>query len=309
MTDITMSIPQQEMDGRSTSRSDRRRGSSRHLLKSIASFFLVLFTMPLGHAAMILMEHTLTPSVLHVCAFLLGFAGLLMTVAGVFAHSDISRTLLGLFGALLFWTGWVEFLFQYYADRFGMEPYVDPVSGKETQPEYLIMPASFGFLMMFMLIYLFSIRSGCNFFNWMQRKIFKGRRDTIVVRPMTRHTSIVTFMQMNMMLWTCYLVLMFCYDTNFLGDTHPVTLALAVLCLVGSVFIFKRQLRIGSWGANIRMSIATVLVLWTFVEIIGHIGLFKEIWLHPLEYIVEMTIIAVLFLGLGGYLVWHAFRK
>ncbi len=277
--------------------------------KALASFFLVLFIMPLGHAAMILMEHLMAPGPLHVCAFLLGLAGLLITIAGVFVRGDLRQTLCGLFGGLLFWTGWVEFLFQYYADRYGMQPLVDPVKGNVTQPEYLIMPATFGMMMMVLLIYLFSIRSGCNFFNWCQRRLFGGRRDIIVVRPMTRHTSIVTFMELNMMLWVSYVLLMFCYDTHFLGDTHPVTIAIGVGCLVGSVFIFLRQLRIPSWGANIRMAIATVMTLWTFVEILGHIGILKEIWLEPTEHVGAMSVLAALFLGLGGFTVYKAVKK
>lgn len=277
--------------------------------KALASFFLVLFIMPLGHAAMILMEHLMAPGPLHVCAFLLGLAGLLITIAGVFVRGDLRQTLCGLFGGLLFWTGWVEFLFQYYADRYGMQPLVDPVKGNVTQPEYLIMPATFGMMMMVLLIYLFSIRSGCNFFNWCQRRLFGGRRDIIVLRPMTRHTSIVTFMELNMMLWVSYVLLMFCYDTHFLGDTHPVTIAIGLGCLVGSVFIFLRQLRIPSWGANIRMAIATVMTLWTFVEILGHIGILKEIWLEPTEHVGAMSVLAALFLGLGGFTVYKAVKK
>ncbi len=277
--------------------------------KALASFFLVLFIMPLGHAAMILMEHLMAPGPLHVCAFLLGLAGLLITIAGVFVRGDLRQTLCGLFGGLLFWTGWVEFLFQYYADRYGMQPLVDPVKGNVTQPEYLIMPATFGMMMMVLLIYLFSIRSGCNFFNWCQRRLFGGRRDIIVMRPMTRHTSIVTFMELNMMLWVSYVLLMFCYDTHFLGDTHPVTIAIGLGCLVGSVFIFLRQLRILSWGANIRMAIATVMTLWTFVEILGHIGILKEIWLEPTEHVGAMSVLAALFLGLGEFTVYKAVKK
>lgn len=273
--------------------------------RAVASFMLVLCTMPLGHAAMILMEHNLAPGTLHVCAFMLGLAGMLITVAGVFVRNDLKQTLCGLIGGLLFWTGWVEFMFQYYADRYGMMPMADPVSGKVTQPEYLILPASFGFLMMFVLIYMFSIRSGCNFFNWCQRIILGRRRDMIVVRPMTRHTSIVTFMELNVMMWTTYLVLMFCYDSNFLGDTHPVTLILGGVCLIGSMFIFIKQTRIASWGANIRMAIATVLVFWTFVEILGRIGLLNEIWISPSEHVLEMVIVAVVFLALGAYTLYR----
>lgn len=277
--------------------------------KALASFLLVLFTMPLGHAAMILMEHWLAPDPLHVCTFLLGLAGLIITIIGVFVKGDLKQTLCGLFGGLLFWTGWVEFLFQYYADRFGMQPYVDEATGKVTQPEYLILPATFGFMMMFLLLYLFSIRSGCNFFNWCQKKLFGSRRDIIVAKPITRHTAIVTFMELNLMMWVCYVLLMFCYDTEFLGDTHPVTIAIAVGCLIGSMFIFLKQLRIASWGANIRMSIATVLTFWTFVEVLGHIGIMKEIWLEPTEHVGVMTALVALFIALGSYTIYAAFKK
>ncbi|MCH5216621.1 MAG: hypothetical protein J1F10_06740 [Muribaculaceae bacterium] len=283
--------------------------SKKYPLRAIASFLLVLFTMPLGHALMILMEHFLQPGALHISAFIMGLVGLLITIVGVFINGDLRQTLCGLFGGLLFWTGWVEFLFQYYADRCGMEPFVDSVTGKITQPEYMIMPATFGFLVMFLLLYMFSIRSGCNFFNWCQKKCFGNRRDIIVARPITRHVSIVTFMQLNVMMWTCYVVLMFCYDTQFLGDTHPITLLLALTCLIGSMFIFLKQIRISSWGANIRMAIATVIVFWTFVEILGHIGILKEIWIEPLEHIWTMIGIVTLFLILGGYTIYQALKK
>ena len=83
--------------------------------KSIASFLVVLFTMPLGHALMMIMDKTMTPEAVHYSAFFMGLAGLIMVVIGVFVKGDTKQTLWGLFGGLLFWTGWIEFLFQYYA--------------------------------------------------------------------------------------------------------------------------------------------------------------------------------------------------
>ena len=50
--------------------------------KTIASFFLVLFTMPLGHALMRVMEETMSVSVMNKCAFLMGFVGLVMAIVG-----------------------------------------------------------------------------------------------------------------------------------------------------------------------------------------------------------------------------------
>lgn len=278
--------------------------------KAIASFLFVLFMMPLGHALMIIMEHTMSESALHYSAFAMGAVGMVMVVIGVFANGDTRQTLWGLFGGLLFWTGWVEFLFMYFANRFGTQPQLDPATGQVvTRPEYLIMPASFGFWMMVMVLYIFSTKNGCNFINWWQRLILGKRKKEIAVRPMTRHASIVTFMELMMILWGSYLLLMFCYDDRFLGDHHPVTLLIGVACFIGSFFIFAKQLRIPSWGANIRMAIATVIVFWTPVEIMGRMNLFKEIWIAPMQHKTEMIIILATFAMLGIYLWYKSAHK
>ena len=210
--------------------------------RTIASFVLVLFTMPLGHALMILMEKFMDPVAVHYAGFTMGFVGLMMVIVGVFVKGDTRQTLWGLIGGLLFWTGWVEFLF------------------------------------------LYSTRNGCDFITWIQEKLFGKHKNKIVVQPMTHHTSIITFMELNMILWAFYLLLMFCYDKNFLGDHHPVTYLIGIGCFIGSLFMFRRQLHIAAWGANIRMAVATVIVFWTPVEILGRINFFKEFWVHPQEY-------------------------
>ena len=277
--------------------------------KATASFLLVLFTMPLGHALMIMMEHTMSATALHYAAFAMGFAGMLMVIAGVFANGDTRQTLWGLFGGLLFWTGWVEFLFMYFANRFGTQPLLDPETGEVvTRPEYLIMPASFGFWMMIMIMYVFCTRTGCNFINWIQKSLMGKRKAVVAARPMTRHSSIVTFMELMMILWGSYLLLMFCYDDEFLGDHHPVTLLVGLGCLIGSFFIFAKQLRIPTWGANIRMAIATVIVFWTPVEILGRMDFFSEIWIAPMKHKTEMLIILAAFIALAIYL-WYASSK
>ena len=243
----------------------------------------------------------------HVAGFLLGLLGFVLVIIGVFARGDTRQTLWGLFGGLLFWTGWVEFLFMYYARRYGVQPEIEH-GVVVTKPEYLILPATFGMWMMTMLMYVFSTRNGCLFITWLQKVLFRGRRNQIAVRPMTRHTSIVTFMEVNMMLWAFYLLLMFCYDKNFLGDHHPVTFLVGLGCLVGSIFMLKRQLHLAAWGANIRMAIATVIVFWTPVEILGRINFFKEFWGQPEKYALPMLIILLVFITLGLYL-WVTSRS
>ena len=269
--------------------------------RTIASFLLVLFAMPLGHAQMILIEKFMNEGAMHVAGFVMGFVGLVMVIVGVFVKGDTRQTLWGLFGGLLFWTGWVEFLFLYYARRYGVPPEIEN-GVVVTKPEYLIMPASFGLWVMVMTMYVFSTRNGCDFITYIQKVLFRGKRKSIAMQPMTRHTSIVTFMELNMMLWGLYLLLMFCYDKNFLGDHHPVTFLVGLVCLIGSLLMLRRQLHLASWGANIRMAIATVIVFWTPVEILGRINFFNEFWVEPEKYAWQMAAILVVFLSLGVYL-------
>ena len=52
--------------------------SRKSVLTGITSFLIVLFTMPLGHALMIFMEHVLSSTALHYAAFTMGAVGLVM---------------------------------------------------------------------------------------------------------------------------------------------------------------------------------------------------------------------------------------
>ena len=70
----------------------------------------------------------------------MGGVGLIMVIAGVFIKGDVKQTLLGLSGGMFYWMGAVDFLFMYYAQRFGTQPQLDPVTGEVvSRPEYLLL--------------------------------------------------------------------------------------------------------------------------------------------------------------------------
>ena len=281
----------------------------RYVGKTIVSFLVVLCTMPLGHALMVIMEHTLGSGALHVAAFLMGAVGLIIALVGVFVIGDVRQTLMGLIGGLLFWTGWVEFLYVYYATRFGVQPLLDAAGHVATRPEYLIMPSSFGFWVMFMVLYLFNTRTGCQMISWLQKVFFRSGEVRVALRPMAHHTSLVTFMELNMVLWTCYLLLLFCYDDHFLGDRHPVTVFVAIGCLVAAFLMFRHMLKISAWGPSIRYAIPTVVIFWNAVEIFGRWNWFEEVWIHPLQYQTEILSILFSFVILGAIVAWQARKK
>lgn len=267
----------------------------------LLSFAIVLFTMPLGHAAMILMEKLLGHDQLYMAAFLLGLAGVVMLFAGIVSKKEGTATFAGLFGGLLVWTGWIELAFVYYANRFGVQPLIE--NGEVvTKPEYLIMPSSVGFWAIIMLFYIFSTRSGCNFFNWIQRKLHYGSarkpdgEQPVELQPVIRNYAMTTFMELNVLLWTCYMVLLFAYDTEFLGDRHPVTVFIAFGSLAWSVYLFIKLIKIKKIAYAVRYTIPTVIIFWTFVEIMGRWDILTEIWVEPSRYWVEMTAMCFAFI-------------
>ena len=301
--------------------------------KPAVSFLIVLLLMPLGHALMILMEHFLQPTTLHYCAFLMGFAGLVITIIGMFRQGDTRQTIYGITGAMLFWTGWVEFLFAYYAQRYGTHcdlidsgivqtttQYVDGIgvshdflingepietfSRQElkairgSRPEYLIMPATFGMWVMVMMFYIFRTRTGCDFIRWIQKKL-KIKTSTFNLQPSTYNSALTVFMQWNVMMWGSYLLLMFCYDPVFLGSRHPVTLSIGVIALVASFFMMRHQMCIKAWGRSIRYALATVIVFWTFVEVMARNNFFNEVWVDPLNHVSEMVSMLLVFVIVG----------
>ncbi len=256
----------------------------------IIAFVIVLFTMPLGHALMIIMEKMLGHSFLFEAALTLGFVGVFFLFWGMISKKSLTATLLGLFGGLFVWTGWVEFAFVYYAQRFGVPPLMEN-GVVVTKPEYLIMPSSIGFWVIIMLYYFFGTRTGCTFFSWFQKRM--KRLDIKPLKPAVRNIALTTFMELNMLLWTFYLVLLFVYDKNFIGDDTIVAHIVAYGSLLWALYLFTKLIKKENMAYALRYAIPTVIVFWNFVEILGRWNVFQEIWVRPFEYAMEMFFFAL----------------
>lgn len=281
-----------------------------HWGKAVASIAVTLIAMPLTHILARALKDGTTGVEQFYAGMAMGLFGLLMVIIGVFIKGDVKQTLLGLFGGMFYWMGAIDFLFMYYANRFGTQAQTDPVTGEiVSRPEYLILPSTFGFWAMTMMLYLFCTANGCNFLNWWQRLFFGKHKKEIAARPMTRHTSIVAFMEVITMLWTCYLVLMFCYDEHFLGDHHPVTLLVGMLGFIGSLFMFGKLLRYDSWGMSLRFGFATVIIFWIAVEVFDRIHLLNELWANPKGHVEELVLILASFAVAGLYLIYNHRKK
>lgn len=261
-------------------------------VKAVIAIAVTLIAMPVTHIIARALKEGCQGIEQFYAGMAMGAVGAVMVIAGVFVKGDAKQTLLGLFGGMFYWMGAIDFMFMYYANRFGTQAQLDPVTGEiVSRPEYLLLPATFGFWAMTMILYLFCTVNGCNFLNWWQRLFFGKRKKEIAARPMTRHTSIVTFMEVITMLWTCYLVLMFCYDMRFFGDESVMTLIVGMIGFIGSLYMFARLLRYGAWGISLRYGFATVIIFWISVEVFDRTHLLNRIFADPAT---ELTHIGVI---------------
>ena len=75
------------------------------------------------------------------------------------------------------------------------------------------------------------------------------------------------------------------------------------------IFIFKKQLKLSAWPPNTRLPLATVVVFWVPVEVLGRLDFFHEFWVEPEKYVTQMLSILVAFLVLLVYIMMAARKK
>ena len=121
-----------------------------HWGKAVVSIVVTLAAMPLTHSLARVLKEGTTGVEQFYAGMGMGAFGLFMVIAGVFVKGHIRQTLLGLFGGMFYWMGAFDFLFMYFANHFGTQAQLDPVTGEVvSRPEYLLLPATFGFWVIF----------------------------------------------------------------------------------------------------------------------------------------------------------------
>lgn len=267
----------------------------------VSSFIIILFLMALGHVLMVLTEKIFLEQK-YLGALLIGLLGFILLIIGVRKKSKSIATILGLLAGVLIWTGWVEFSFVWIAEKLSVPALIE--NGEvTTKPEYLVMLSSIGLLSTFSLFFLFTYTK-CQFFKWFQ-KLF-GIKDYVAPKkPIEKPIVVTTFIETIMILWTFYIVLLLVYDKDIAGDKHPATYFVAFGSLFWSLYLFLKLIKIKKFDYAIRYAIPTVIIFWNVVEILGRWNLFKEIWVHPIEHWIEISIITVLFIGFVFYYIYE----
>jgi hypothetical protein len=225
-------------------------------------------------------------------AAVLGLTGAWLVWVGVRRQSETGGTWYGLFGGLLLWTGWVEFSFVWGAHELNIDPLKE--NGEVvTKPEYLVMPSSVGLLLATLAYFIYNGSTRCNFFIWMQ-KYFRMKIPH-QVRTKKRNYAIITAMETIYVLWFFYILLLIVYNKNLFGDRHPATYLVFMGSLVWSVYLIIRLLRFSKMAPAVRYAIPTVIIFWNVVEILGRWNFFREIWVEPMSFALEMALIFLAF--------------
>ena len=254
------------------------------------AFLVVLFVQPLGHTVMILNEHLMGSAYQYHTAAVMGLVGAYLLWLGMKRQGEVGATWLGFFAAILMWTGWIEFSFVAYAHHLNVAPLIE---GGEvvTKPEYLVMPSSLGVMLATLSYFMFNSESRCNLFRWMHRHLRIGTGKPS--RGLKRNFAAITALETIYLLWFFYILLLLMYDQAILGDRHPAVFVYLIVNTVWALYLMRRLLRFSRVATAIRYAIPTAIIAWTSVEILGRWGFFREIWVEPADYAMEMAAVGV----------------
>lgn len=260
----------------------------------ILAFLVVLFIMPIGHAVMVLIELLFGKGYQYVAAVALGLIGVIFLFIGAKQKEETTATWLGFFAAIFIWTGWVEFSYVYFADHLGIEPLTE--NGEiVTKPEYLLMPSAIGLLFATFFCFFFNGETRCHFIRWFHRNLRLNLG--VPTSNRSRNFATITALETIYIFWLFYTLLLLAYDPKLFGDRHPVTYSIFFGSLLWSLYLFIRLIRITKMPHAVRYAIPTVVIFWNSVEILARWGFFKEIWIHPGEYKLELSLIFAAFIG------------
>jgi hypothetical protein len=258
----------------------------------LLAFVIVFVVQALGHTVMIVMEEVWPgKNYVYESAFAMGLLGAMLLFIGMKSTNEVSATWLGFWAGTFLWTGWIEFSFVWSGNYLNVPDLMDPnVPGTiATKAEYLVMMSSLGIMGATLAYFMLNKETKCNMFIWFQRNL--GLKTGKPNPNHERNFAAITALETIYVIWFFYLLLLFMYDENILGDRHPVTYGIFFLNVVWAVYLFQRLMKFWRVTTAIRYGIPTAIIAWNAVEIGGRWHLFTEFWEKPQEFWLEMSLV------------------
>jgi hypothetical protein len=259
----------------------------------LLAFVVVFMVQGLGHTLMVGMEAIFGEEYVLLCAALLGAAGAVLLFIGMKHPSEVAGTWLGFWAGTFMWTGWVEFAFVWNAQYLGVPDLMDTrVAGEiATKAEYLVMMSSVGILASTLVYLMLNRETKCNMFVWIQRnlKLRTGKPS----RGYERNFAAITAMETIYVVWFCYIMLLFIYDENILGDHHPVTYGIFFANTVWAMYLIQRLVRFWKVTTAIRYGIPTAIIAYNSWEIAERWHLISDFWVRPQDFALPLSLLAI----------------
>ncbi len=261
-------------------------------LIGLLAFIIVFIVQGLGHTVMVGMEAILGDGYVLQSAFIVGLAGALLLFVGMRHEGEVAGTWYGFWAGTLMWTGWVEFAFIWNAQMLGVPDLMDIHAPGQiaTKGEYLVMMSSIGVCLAVMIPLMLNRETKCNMFIWIQRnlKLRTGRPS----RGYERNFAYITALETMFVIWFCYLVLLFIYDENILGDRHPVTYGIFFLNTIWALYLISRLVKMWKVTTAVRYAIPTAIIAYNSYEIAGRWNIYADIWVHPEQFGLVLGLLA-----------------
>ena len=279
------------------------RALARPPLLGLAAWATVLLWTPLAHTLMVLQYGQLTHAPAYLVSFIIGLAGWVMVWKG-FKAGELTATILGFMGGGLIWLGWMEGSFEFMGHW--LNPSKLMYMGVELfTPNLLLMQAT-GVILVALLIWLGSNKdTHCRMFMWYHRnlKLTPARRTPGYKRQFSR----IVALEVIMINWFFYVLILWLFDPRVLGPFHPATIAVVCAVLLWGLWLLLfRMLPFRRPAAALRYAVPAANVLWFCVEAGSAWQLYAEPWIYPFRFPFTNGMILAAFVG---GLAWFIARR
>lgn len=262
----------------------------------LLALFVALLGTPITHSISVFAYRVIGPEQSFLFLFPLGLLSLLLLIVAVRSPKESTGTVLGYVSAMLMWTGWAAYAFKF--NEMSLQLPMADLGTSRRPMNLLFIQGSIGICVAVLIYFVLDKNTKCNAFLWLQRKLHLklGKVDP----GQTRNFGRITFMETLTVLWFCYAISLFLGDPRYLGYHHPVTYAVIAALTIWGGYLLYRLLHFTRVMAGIRYAIPTKAILWIpFGEFFPRYGFYKEIWLEPWNYPLQIAALAFGFVALG----------
>jgi cbb3-type cytochrome oxidase subunit 3 len=260
-------------------------------MKGLLAFITVLFVMPLGHAATVLVL-----KLPHAWHLPMAAGGVLAAVIIIYLTKYIAspgrETCVGMLAGVLLWAALVEI---------GVHEGADAINITERKA----MEFSLAILIPLLIYFVFNENLKCNLFVELRKRLHTSRNTAPEIA--IDHWGPRVAVKMFLMIWIGHLILFFGYDEDFFGPQGIFCKMVFVVCLLGGSYLFYRLTKAGEMDCAFRYAMPTVVVLWSCVELLVKWKIFSEPWitLNPLF----LAVVALVFIALIIFIMRSERRK